>query len=508
MDALPIVKIRGLDKNFGPTQALKKVDMDFYPGEIRGLIGENGSGKSTVTSIMAGMQKPSAGEMFYKGEKWAPASMAYAQEKGICMILQEANTISGVSVAENIFLNELSKFTKFGFLNRKKLNEAAQAKLNAMGLQHIKAKDPIDKYTFEDRKLIEIVRCVDENTTVLVVDETTTALSVDGRQMLYKIVHQLAKEGKSIVFISHDMDEIIEQCDVLTVLRDGNIIGHLDRKEMAVAKNPKTRKPVEDRIRLMMVGRDIGDAYYREDYDSSCSDEVALEFKDVSVGGLEHFNLKVHKGEIVGFGGLSDCGMRLVGRAGFGLEKLKTGEVVRNGKVVRSAKDAIAYGVGYISKNRDTEALILPASIKDNIALPSLREIAKASFVSPFKVNKLVSHEIDAFRIKARNSNALVSSLSGGNKQKVSFGKWTGKDSDVIIMDCPTRGVDIGVKQSMYADIAQMKKEGKAIIMISEELSELVGMSDRIIIMKDNKVTKEFKRSKDLKEADIIGYMI
>ena len=503
-----VMEIRGMNKHFGPTVALKDVDLDFYPGEIRGLVGENGSGKSTVTSIMAGMQKATSGEMKYNGEPWKPLSMAWAQEKGVCMILQEANTVAGCTVAENIFAGRLSEFGKFGVINMKKLNAAAQELLDSFGLGRIKASDQIANYTFEDRKLVEIVRCVTEDTVILVVDETTTALSLDGRQILYKLMHSLADRGRTVVFISHDMDEILEQCTTLTVLRDGNIIGTLDEEELAQAKDEEKREKLVEKIRFMMVGRDIGNAYYREDYDTSHLEEVALEFKDVSVGPIKHFSLQLHKGEILGFGGLSDCGMRLIGRAGLGLERFEGGQVVRGGKVIDSPLKAIRSGIGYISKNRDTEALILSAPIGYNIALPSYDELSRFSFIDPVKENKTVTNEAGKYAVKCKTVRQNVSTLSGGNKQKVSFAKWTAKDSDVLIMDCPTRGVDIGVKQSMYALIAQMKRDGKAIILISEELSELSGMADKIMIMKDGEVTGEFMRSPDLQETDIIGSMI
>ncbi len=315
----PIIEVRHMVKNFGPTRALRDVDVSFYRGEIRGLIGENGSGKSTITSIIAGMQKPTSGEMFYKGQPWKPASMVDAQLHGISMVLQEANTIPNCTVTENLFAGRFNEFARFNsFLNMKKANRAAQEMLDRFGLNHIKATDSINKYGFEDRKLIEIVRCVSDETEVFVVDETTTALSLEGRQLLYKLIHRLKDENKCVIFISHDMDEILEQCTDLTVLRDGEIKGNLTRAEMDAPDAVKT-------IRFLMVGREIGDAYYREDYDSSHLPEVTLKLDHISVGSVEDFSLELHKGEIIGFGGLSGCGMHEIGRAAFGLESLKGG---------------------------------------------------------------------------------------------------------------------------------------------------------------------------------------
>lgn len=501
MEQNVVFRAKDLRKEFGPTIALKGVDIALLPGEIRGLVGENGSGKSTIMSIAAGMQPATAGQMEYLGKSWHPHTMIEAQRAGISMILQEANTISGVSVAQNIFAGREGEFAKLGLINMGKMYRAADELLQKFGITHIRGKDPIDIHTFEDRKLVELVRCVNDDTRILVVDETTTALSHTGREILYKLIHKMADEGKSIVFVSHDMDEILEQCTCLTVLRDGEIIGTLNREEMDAPG-------AIQKIRYMMVGREIGEKYYREDYDSSCSEKVALELKNVSFGAIRDFSLEIHEGEIVGIGGLSGCGMHEIGRAAYGLEKLRSGEVLRDGKSVTSCLKAIDMEIGYISKNRDTEALILNGPIQGNIVLPSLRSLSKATFISPKSERKMSDGEIDAFRIKCGGGKQYVNTLSGGNKQKVSFGKWTARKSQVLIMDCPTRGVDIGVKQAMYAMIEQMKKEGKAILMISEELSELIGMADRLLIMKDFEVKKEFKRSPDLKQTDIIEYMI
>lgn len=496
-----IIEIRHMHKAFGPTVALKNVDFILHRGEIRGLIGENGSGKSTIMSIASGMQKATSGEMTYLGRPWSPNTMVEAQDAGISMILQEANTIPGVTVAENIFAGHEREFSKLGVISMSKMYKAGDKVLEKFGIGHIKARDPIDRYTFEDRKLIEIARCVTDSTQILVVDETTTALSLEGREILYKLVHRLAEEGKGVVFISHDMDEILEQCTDLTVLRDGDIVGTLNREEMDAAD-------AVQRIRYLMVGREIGEKYYREDYDPSHQNEVALEFEHVTFGGIKDFTLKLHKGEIVGLGGLSGCGMHEIGRAAYGLEKLESGQVLRVGKPVTGPLNAIQSGIGYISKNRDTEALILEASIQENLVLPSLTALSKHGFIFPRDEKRMADKRIDSFRIKCSSGRQWVNTLSGGNKQKVSFGKWSAKGFEVIIMDCPTRGVDIGVKQAMYGLIEEMKKEGKAILMISEELAELIGMVDRLLIIKDFEVTKEFTRSPDLKQTDIIEYMI
>lgn len=503
-----LLEIKNMHKHFGPTVALDGVDLKVYRGEVRGLVGENGSGKSTITSIAAGMQKATSGEMLYKGKPWKPDSMVDSQQHGISMILQEANTIPGVSVAQNLFAGHEEQFSKAGFVNMKKMYRAADELLERFGITNIHGRDRIDMYGFEVRKLIEIVRAMRNDIDLLVVDETTTALSFEGRELLYKLIRQMVSDNKAVIFISHDMDEILTQCTTLTVLRDGHITGLFDEDDMQKSKDPAQRKELEKDIRYKMVGREIGDAYYREDYDPSCREEVALDIKNVTFGNIKDFSLTLHRGEIVGFGGLSSCGMHEVGRVAFGLEKVRSGSVTRNGVQIKNSVEAVRQGIGYISKNRDSEALILQGGIGENIVFPSLKDIQKATFISPRAEKKMAENEVNAYRIKCQNARQWVNALSGGNKQKVSFAKWTAKNSDVLIMDCPTRGVDIGVKQAMYQIIADMKKQGKAIIIISEELAELIGMVDRLIIMKDFTVQKEFMRSSDLKETDIIEYMI
>lgn len=496
-----LLEIKNVSKNYGPITALKEVSIEICRGQVHGLVGENGSGKSTVTSIAAGMQPATSGEMVFMGKPWKPGSMIEAQHNGMSMILQEANTIPGCTVAENLFAGRENEFKSGPFVSKKKMNEAADAILDKFGITYMRGKDLIDRYGFEDRKLIEIARAVTDDTQVLVVDETTTALSLEGREILYKIVEDFAQNNKAVIFISHDMDEIMEKCNILTVLRDGEIRGTVTREEM---DDPNSL----GMIRQLMVGRDIGNKFYRSDYDASCSDEVVLEFHHVSGPNVEDFSLELHKGEIVGIGGLSGCGIHEVGKIAFGIGEIDKGHVKAYGKEIESASQAVKLGIGYVSKNRDTEAIVLQGPIENNITLPSLRDLKKGIYLSRRARKKFSDEQIKKLEIKCNKGKQWVNTLSGGNKQKVSFAKWIAKGSDIVIMDCPTRGVDIGVKQSMYELITQMKHDGKAILMICEEMGELIGMSDRIVVMKNHKINKEFTRSADLTETDIIEYMI
>jgi len=335
---------------------------------------------------------------------------------------------------------------------------------------------------------------------IFIVDETTTALSQSGRMLLYKIMHELTARDKAVLFISHDLDELMEQCDAVTVLRDGKIIGSLDKEEF----DP-------DEMKKMMVGREVKGDYFRSDYDPY-SDEVVLKADCITTRqDLMCFDLELHKGEILGIGGLSECGMHTVGKALFGAEKILDGQVTvgPDKTVVTDPETAIRNSIGYTSKDRDRESLGLSGSIRDNIA--STGYLVNRFFgpiISFRKENKYVSKEINDLSLKCASMYHGVNTLSGGNKQKVVFGKWIGADSRILILDCPTRGIDIGVKAAMYKLIYQFKKEGRAILLISEELQELIGMSDRILIMKDGQVTHEVMRTDNPTENDLIEYMI
>lgn len=496
----PILTLKNINKRFGSTIALNDVSLEVYPGEIRGLIGENGSGKSTISSIAAGMQKADSGEMIFNGEKWSPSSMIDALQHGIGMIVQESGTIQGVTVAENIFLAEMEPFKKGCFINRRAMNQKADEVLQNIGIENVHGSDMMAALNFQTRKLVEIAKVVMKEPQILVIDETSTALSHDGRELMYKVINRFRDEGKAVLFISHDLDEIMEVCDTLTVLRDGKLIRSFTKDEFEA-----------DAIRTSMIGRELEGDYYRSDYTATRRDEVALKAEHITLPGrLNDVSIELHKGEIVGIGGLSHCGMHDLGKVLFGAEKPAEGKVTtEDGVEIVSPHRAMKQSIGYVSKDRDTESLNLSASIRDNIAIAGFNKYSVNNFfILNSKEKPYVQNQIDALSIKCSDMNQQVTALSGGNKQKVVFGKWIGRESEILILDCPTRGVDIGVKQAMYQLMMKLKNEGKSILMISEEMPELMGMSDRIIIMKDGVITKEFERSAELSDAEIIKYMI
>ena len=495
-----ILAVKGICKSFGPTRALANVDFILKRGEIHGLIGENGSGKSTLSSIIAGIHAPDSGEMQLYGEQYVPKSVADAQSKGVAMIVQEMGTAASISVAENIFLGSEHLFTKYGLVRRRAMREAAQQALEAIGAGGIDAGIPAGALDPEERKVLEIAKAMRPGPEVLIVDETTTALTQDGRELLYSCIEKMRSEDKGVILISHDLEEIMNVCTTLTVLRDGVIIGTLTKEEFDA-----------DRIKAMMVGREISGNLYRSDYDGSSSDEVVLTAEHLTGHWqVTDVNFELHRGEILGIGGLSGGGIHELGRLLFGMEKAVVGEArLADGSRVTGPNLAVKKGLGYVSKNRDEEAVMLGASIRNNAVLPSLGRLARGGIAITHKSEKnLANQVIDKMEVKCSSMEQLVASLSGGNKQKVSFGKWLGCGAKILILDCPTRGIDVGVKQAMYQLIYELKTTGYSFVLISEELPELIGMSDRILILKDGCVAGEYDRSETLSEHDLIQVMV
>jgi ribose transport system ATP-binding protein len=333
---------------------------------------------------------------------------------------------------------------------------------------------------------------------ILIIDETSNALASRGRDILYKNIRAVRDQGGAVLFITHDMDELVEICDRVTIMRDGCYVDTLSGDEM-----------VQKRMKELMVGREITDNYYRSDFTPTFSDEVVLKAEGIVNANLNKVSLELHKGEILGIGGLAECGMHELGRVLFGLDKADYGSVhLGDGTQIKNPIKAVKHKVSYISKNRDTEAILLNYKIVDNIVLPSLKDITKGLFIFKKDEQSLANTWADELSIKCRSIDQRVLELSGGNKQKVVVAKWLANESKIFIMDCPTRGIDVGVKEAIYTIMEQLKEEGCSIIMISEEMPELIGMSDRILIMKDGEISQEIMRSATVTEHQIINYMI
>ena len=497
----PLLEIRGLNKHFGPTHANKHIDLTLREGEIRGLIGENGSGKSTLMSQIAGIHLPDSGEMRVRGKAYRPRNVLDAYKQNISMVLQELGVIGNLPVAVNVFLGRTGRFTKCGIISRKAVSRATAEQFTKWGLPM----PPLNEFTgdmmIETHKIIELARALSVDPDILLLDEITQSLSLNNRQKLYELLIELKNRGRSVIVITHDVEEMLKITDTITVLRDGEVVGERLSSETAA-----------DEVKRMMVGREIGGDYYRADNKPEYGDEVVLSVKNLSVAGeLDDVSFDVHAGEILGFCGLSDSGIHSVGKAVFGLSKAGAGSVrlVARDRDITSPTQALRNDVGYIPKDRDTEALMIDASIRENFALPSLGELTGAmGFVSPGSLKKLASEMVEKLSIKCEDMAQHVSALSGGNRQKINLGRWLAKELSLMILDCPTRGVDVGVKAYIYSLMKEAKRNKIAILLISDELPEVLGMADNLIVMKDGRVTERIRRGEAFTEQAVIEVMI
>ncbi len=494
-----ILKAENINKYFGINHAVNDVTLSFNKGEIHGLIGENGSGKSTLMSMLTGIYSIDSGKFVLDGKDLHVKNQVEANRNGVSIIVQETGTLSGLTVAENIFLGNEDRFVKYGIKNTAAMNHEAQSLLDKYGFNRISATAMIDNYDFEDRKLIEIVKATYFDPKILVVDETTTTLSQSGRDELYKHMKRLKEAGSTVIFISHDLTEVIQMTDTITILRDGVLIDTV-----------KSSDVTEDELKKLMVGRELKGRYYRTDYGEPVSDEVVMSVKNVSVPNeIKNISFDLHKGEILGIGGLSECGMHEVGKAVFGASYNRAGDVtLKDGTPVNSIGTAIKHSIAYASKDRDNESLVINDSIRDNICLTSMDELGVKHVILNKKLNQFANKYAKLVSVKMVDINEFVSDLSGGNKQKVALARWIGKDSDILVLDSPTRGIDVKVKADIYSLMSDMKKQGKSIILISEEILELLGMCDRILVMKDGAFSGEFERDPKLTEEDFIAKMV
>ena len=494
------LQVKNVCKSFGITKALQDVSFNVNKGEVHALIGENGSGKSTLTNSLTGIYQKDSGSFILDGKEIAPKNQVEANLEGVSIIVQELGTLDGLTVAENIFLGHEDMFVKMGIKNTNAMNRRANELLKQYGFERIKASDMIENYNFEDRKLVEIVKATYFGPKIVVIDETTTALSQEGREELYKHMNRIREEGNTVIFISHDLPEILRLSDTITVLRDGVYIDTVKSKDID-----------EEGLKKLMVGREVTGDYYRADYGEKISDEVVMSVRNVTVpGSIYDVSFDLHKGEILGFGGLSESGMHEVGKACFGASFDREGSVtLADGTAINDIPTAIHHSIAYTSKDRDNESIVMNQSIGDNICLPSLDELANNMHVlSDRKLKEFSNKYAKEMSTKMVSVDQFVSDLSGGNKQKVVLARWVGKDSDILVLDSPTRGIDIKVKQDIYQLMDRMRKSGKSIILISEELMELIGMSDRIIIMKDGRMSNELLRDPNMDENSLIASMV
>ncbi|MCI6018464.1 MAG: sugar ABC transporter ATP-binding protein [Clostridiales bacterium] len=496
-----MLKIEGVCKSFGPTKANNNVNLVLKKGSVHGLAGENGSGKSTLASMICGMQMKDSGKFFKNGQEFDPKSPGDAKKNGVAMVVQELGVVGALSGAVNMFLGEMDKYKKGPLVDMKAMEKDAYQQFDKWNLPHVPLDIPAGQLQIEQRKVMELARALNADPDFLVLDEISQALSQDNREVLYKFIKKFTDQGKTILMITHDLEEMVEICDTISVLRDGEVIDTRASKDYSM-----------DELKRLMIGREVSGDYYRDDQEESYEKTVILEVKNLTVPGkCENVSFELHKGEILGICGLSDAGIHEIGNAIFGLEEGRRGTVTvkTSNTELKKPGDMIKTKGAYLSKDRDAYGLMLDTGIGDNLIVPSVVELSGAfGFLNPKKTKALAQQASEAFEVKSSGLNHIVRRLSGGNKQKVNLSRWLVKDLDYLILDCPTRGVDIGVKAYIYSVLKKAKADGLGIIMISDELPEAMGMSDRILVMKEHKQEAILSRTTDFTEEKIMEVML
>ena len=477
-----ILKVFGISKRFPGVQALKDVQFELKKGEVHAVMGENGAGKSTLMKILLGIYIPNTGEMVFKGEKYEPRSPSDALSKGIAMIHQEISLVPTMTVAENIWIGREDKFTKLGIIDRNKLRRATSKILTQLGVQ-INPDIEVSKLNVANMQLVEIARAVSYDADIVIMDEPTSALTNTEIEKLYRIIRDMVSHGKSVIFISHKLDEVYSICNTITVLRDGQ---YIDTKSI----NGITGNQLVN----LMVGRELKNMYPKDVFPIG---EPVFEVKRLTRKGVfEDISFSVRSGEILGFSGLMGAGRTEIMQAIFGIDKYDSGSLYLHGKEisVKAAKDAIRNRIAMVTEDRHRSGLVQMLSVKSNISLAYLGMITKIGFINRQKEQKDCESMVDAMSIKVASVDNEVSILSGGNQQKAIIGKWLLTEPEVLILDEPTRGIDIGAKTEIYKLMNEMAKEGKAIIMISSELPEIMGVCDRIIVVREGRIVAEHVR--------------
>lgn len=497
------VVFKGIKKYFEGTKALDwdpEDVMEVFPGEIHGLVGENGAGKSTLFQVLMGIYKRTAGEIYLFGQPVEINNVHDAERAGISIIMQQPNFAYNMTVAENIFMGRDKEFTnKAGLINWKKQNEAAAKILAEYNFSHIKPTDILSDLGFEERKLVEIVRALSVKPKILLVDETSAAVSKKSVEILYKLLREQRDKGTAVIYISHFIDEVYELCDRVSVLRDGKLVAKM------VVKDTTPEMIINN-----MVGRDISGESYRSDNNDSIGD-VMLEVKNFTKEGVfEDINLTIRSGEIVGIAGIGGCGSDEFGRVLFGYEQPTSGEMIYKGKKghMKSPLEAINNGIAYIPKDRDLEGLFLIYDLVMNISAANLKKMHKRGIINNKLEAQVAKDSIKRLKIKTPSERTAVSNLSGGNRQKVSIAKWVANESSLLIVNSPTRGVDVGAKYEIYKILESLKNEGKAILLISDELPELLGMCDRIYSFRKGRNSGEFTRGVNFTEEAVVATMV
>ena len=489
-----VLSIRGMSKSFGRNRVLDHINLDVKRGTVMGLMGENGAGKSTMMKCLFGTYQKDEGKIFLNGREISFSGPKDALENGIAMVHQELNQCLERSVTDNLFLGRYPT-NGAGIVDEGGMKKKASELFRKLGMT-VNLSQPMRNMSVSQRQMCEIAKAISYNSQVIVLDEPTSSLTAAEVEALFTIVDELRAKGVSIVYISHKMDEILRISDEVTIMRDGQYIGTWEAKELTT-----------DMIISRMVGRELTNLYPKRE---NVPGEVVFSvenFTSINPKSFRNVSFELRKGEILGVGGLVGAQRTELMEGIFGTRSHTTGKITFHGKELKinRPKDAIDQGVAMLTEDRRQSGIMGVLSIADNISIASLKKYVDGGIMlNSKKIEQLVQDNVQKMNIKTPSSKTLIQSLSGGNQQKVLIGRWLANDPEVLILDEPTRGIDVGAKYEIYCIIAELAKQGKSIIMISSEMGELIGMSDRIMVMCDGKVTG-FIDSQDATQESVMS---
>ncbi len=493
----PIIRMEGISKAFPGVQALDRVDFEAYSGEVMALVGENGAGKSTLMKILSGAYMKDTGRIYIDGKRVEIQNPYHAQLLGISTIYQELNVTPNQTVAQNIFLGREIKrkgiLGKLDFVDKKEMERRAKELLNRVGA-NIDPRELVKNLSVAQRQMVEIAKALSLEAKIIIMDEPTSALGPEEVEKLFEIIRQLKEQGIAIIFISHRLEEVFKIADRITILRDGKLVGVMSKDEATF-----------DKVIYLMVNRPLGDMFKKEEVSKG---KPILDVKNLKSAIIKDVSFSLYEGEILGIAGLVGSGRTELVRLIFGADPKISGEIYLNGEKVeiKSPEDALKHGIGLVPEDRQNQGLILKMSVRENIGVTIIRKILKfLGFIDKNKLTEIAENFVKRLNIKTPSIFEKVLYLSGGNQQKVVLAKWLASNPKILILDEPTRGIDVGAKAEIHAIMSQLAKIGIGIIMISSEISELLAMSDRILVMSEGKVVVELPRSEATQEK-IMAY--
>jgi ribose transport system ATP-binding protein len=483
----PLLLMKGITKRFPGVLALQGVSLSLGHGEVLALMGENGAGKSTLMKILGGVQLPDEGEIHIEGKSVVLSAVREAKKQGIALIHQELMLAPNLDITSNIFLgNERARGGLLGPLNRLKMNARAAELIARVGLR-VPVTTPVSRLTAGQMQMVEIAKALSVSARIIIMDEPTSSLASAESEQLFKIIHQLRAEGIGIIYISHRMAEVMELSDRITVLRDGRYVGELSREEAT-----------HDKIVQLMVGRELSNQYFPDKRDRR-GGETALEVEELVVPGApDGASFSARKGEILGFAGLIGAGRTELMEAIFGVKPALSGKMRLGGQEYspRTARDAIAAGVYLAPEDRKKHGLVLPMTVAQNTSLPNVGSYAAFGWLDRKTEQKVAENGVKRLMLKTPSIRQAVVSLSGGNQQKVVLAKWLAMQPKILILDEPTRGIDVGAKAEIYRQMAELAAQGITILMVSSDMEEVIGMSDRVVVMHERRLKGVLEQGK------------